>query len=64
MHYVVKLQRDRRQYRITIPLNLIEACGLEDVELVRLEEIVGQVIVIKEYHGKRKEKRDIPEDQA
>lgn len=62
MHLIVKLQRHRGQYRITLPLNLIKKCGLEDVELVRLDWVMPNTIVLREYYGKGKEKRDIPED--
>jgi len=63
-NYTVKLQRHGGQYRVTIPAELIEECGFEGVELVNLEKIRGFGILIEEYCGKRKEKRDLPEDQS
>lgn len=64
MYRVVKLTKHLGQYRVTIPRELIERCGFKDVEFVRLDWFPKQTIVIQEYHGKDKEKRDVPEDQA
>jgi len=63
MDYILRLQRHGSQYRVTLPLNLIEACGLEGVELVRLSRYPGVGIMIEEYHGRKKEERDLPEGQ-
>lgn len=64
MDYILRLQRHGSQYRVTLPLNLIEACGFEDVELVRLSRYPGVGIMIKEYHGKRKKEGTVPGDKA
>ncbi|MBA7495719.1 hypothetical protein ES702_06308 [subsurface metagenome] len=64
MHWVVKLQRHGDQYRITLPRELIVKCGFEAVEYVSLLKYGDVGVMIEEYHGKRKEKRDLPEDQA
>ena len=64
MGCVVKLTQYKGQYRITIPRELIRKCGFEEVEFVELYHIPGWEIKIKEYYGKSKEKRDIPEDQT
>lgn len=63
-HWIVKLTRNRGQTRVTLPRLLIAEMGLEDVELVRLQKGIKGGILIEEYHGQSKEKRDIPEDQA
>lgn len=62
--YPVKLQRHGGQYRITLPRHLLAVAGLEDAEFLRLSHKLGGMIIIREYYGKRKEKRDVPEDQA
>lgn len=62
MGWVVKLQRHGGQYRITIPRGLIEKVGFECAEIVILNAVVKGRIVIEEYYGKGKEKRDLPED--
>ena len=64
MEWVMKLMKSYGQYRVTIPRELIEEVGFEKVLLVRLEKICKGGILIDEYHGKSKEKRDLPEDQA
>jgi len=60
----VKLQRHEGQYRVTIPRELILKADFEGVEFVRLGTGFHTGITIKEYHGKRKEKGDLPEGQA
>lgn len=62
--WIVKLTRDRGQTRVTLPRLLIAEVGFDDVEVVRLRRGMRGMIIIEEYHGKSKEKRDIPEDQA
>lgn len=64
MNWVVKLTRHGGQYRITLPRELIFKCGFEEVEFVRITKNTGYTIKIEEYYGKRKEKRDIPEDRS
>ena len=64
MKWVVKLSKSYGQYRVTIPRELIEEVCFEDVLFVRLESFPVNTVLITEYHGKGKEKRDIPEDQT
>lgn len=63
-HSIMKLTRDRGQTRVTLPRELIQEAGLEDVELVYLYVWNGREICIEEYHGKGQEKRDVPEGKA
>lgn len=63
-HWVVKLQRHGGQYRVTLPLNLIEACGFEDVEYVSLLKYGDVGVMIEEYHGKGKKEGTVPGDKA
>jgi len=62
MHWVVKLTSHGGQYRVTIPRELVEKARLEGVEYVKLYSVDEGAIIIGEYHGKRREKRDFPED--
>ena len=62
--WVVKLQRHGEQYRVTLPKKLVAFADLDDAEYLRLESGISGGIIIKEYHGKGKEKGDVPENQA
>lgn len=64
MDWIVKLQKNEGQYRITLPGELIVKAGLEDVKIVKLVVHLGGGIIVKEYYGKGKEKRDIQEDSS
>lgn len=64
MGFVVKLTKHHGQYRITLPRELLAKCEMEDVEFVSLEWFPLNTIIIEEYHGAKKEKRDLPEDQS
>lgn len=52
MHYIVKVQRNRGQLRITIPRGLMKDAMLEDEEIVILKKGVCDRIVIERYKGK------------
>jgi len=58
------MTRHKGQYRITLPKELLAECEMEDVEFVDLQKYGTGWIMIGEYYGKRKEKRDISEDKA
>jgi len=60
----MKLTKHYGQYRITLPREVIKKEGLEKVEYVMLSRFRGVGIVVEEYHGKSKERRDVPEDQT
>lgn len=60
----MKLSKSYGQYRVTIPRELISEVGFDNALFVRLESGLGGLITIREYHGKGKEKRDVPENQA
>lgn len=62
--FIHRITKDRGQYRVTLPKELIENLGLEKTRVVEIWEGEDDTINIKEYHGKRKKKRDIPEDQS
>lgn len=64
MSWIVKLQKNRGQYRITIPKELIVKSGLEDAKIIKLEELLGGEIVIREYYEKGKEKSGIQKDRS
>jgi len=64
MDWVVRLTKSYGQYRITLPRTLVEECKLEEVEFVELRMGQSGWIIIGEYRGKRKEKGDLPENQA
>lgn len=60
----MKLSKSYGQYRVTIPRELIEELDFDEVLFVSIERGIKGGILIEEYHGKRKEKRDIQKDQA
>jgi len=60
----MKLSKSYGQYRVTIPRELIEELDFDEVLFVRLLRGIKGGILIEEYHGKGKEKRDIQKDQA
>lgn len=60
----MKLSKSYGQYRVTIPRELIEELDFDEVLFVRLARGIKGGILIEEYHGKGKEKRDIQKDQA
>ena len=62
--WIVKLQRNGNQYRVTLPKRLIAFADLEDAEYLRLECGVSGGVIIKEYHGKGKEEGRIQEDKS
>jgi hypothetical protein len=64
MDWVVKLTKHGGQYRVTLPRELVVKARLEDVDFVELDSVYPDWIMIKGYHGKEKEKRDLPENQA
>ena len=59
MKWVVKLQRHGGQFRITLPRELILKAGFENVEVVKLEQLMNNTIWIREYYGKDKEEGGI-----
>lgn len=64
MDWVVKLTEHAGQYRITLPRKLLGLAGLEGAEFLKLRYMIEGKILVREYHGKGKEKRGIPEDQS
>lgn len=64
MRCVVKLTEHHGQYRITLPRELLQGTGLVNTELVVLDGSGWKEIIIREYHGKGKEKGGIQEDQT
>ena len=64
MGRVVKLTHHGGQYRITIPRELLAKVGLGGAEFVKLSMFDRRRIVIEEYYGKGKDKRDLPADQS
>ena len=62
MDWVVRLTKHGGQYRITLPRGLLSDAGLEDVEFVKLSRAVRGRIIIEEYYGQSKEKRDLQKD--
>lgn len=62
MGYVVRLTEHGGQYRVTIPRKLVEGAGLEGVLFVSLHKVGRGKILIREYYGERKEKRDLQKD--
>jgi len=64
MDWVVRLTECYGQYRVTLPRELIEKAGFEDVKFVELRMDQRGWIIIGEYRGKRKEKGDLPDNRA
>lgn len=62
--WIVKLQSNSGQYRVTLPKKLVRFADLEGAEYLRLECGVSGGIIIKEYHGKGKEEGRIQEDKS
>lgn len=63
MPYHVRLTKQSGQYRVTIPLELIKSLGYEDVQFIEMKDLGNTGILIREYYGKKREKRDLSKDQ-
>ena len=61
-YHLVKLNRHGKQYRITLPGELVERAGLVNAEILRLQWFAPNTILIEEYLGKGKEKGDLQKD--
>lgn len=64
MPYHVRLTKHGGQYRVTIPQELIKSLGYEDVEFIEMKDLGCTGILLREYYGKRKEKRDLPKNRS
>ena len=56
MYYIQKLVKNREQYSVTIPKNLVKEMKIDKARVVIIWGTEGKIIHIKEYDGKEKRK--------
>lgn len=54
--FIHRITKDRGQYRVTLPKELIENLGLEKTRVVEIWEGEDDTINIQEYHAERLDK--------
>lgn len=55
--WIQKLQESKGQYRVTLPKNLIKELGFEKAKVVEIWGTEGNIINLREYHGKKSSKK-------
>jgi len=60
---IVKVTHSSGQTRITIPKRIAEETGLDKAYMVEIEQGWDKTIIVKEWDGSKKRKRDIQENQ-
>jgi len=51
MYYIQKLVKNREQYSVTIPKNLVKEMKIDKARVVIIWGTEGKIIHIKEYNG-------------
>ena len=57
MYYIQKLVKNREQYSVTIPKDLVKEMKFDKARVVEIWGTEGHIIHIKEYNGKEKRKK-------
>ena len=56
MYYIQKLVKNREQYSVTLPKDLVKKMKLDKARVVQIWGTEGKIIHIEEYNGKEKRK--------
>lgn len=54
--FIHKITRDRGQYRVTLPKDLVEKLRLEKAKVVEIWATESRIIHIREYNAKNKKR--------